>query len=203
MKKEQLTEWGIAEEAADKVLAMVQKEAEKQRQGQESAKAETESLKKQLQEANQKIEEFKGMDIEGIRKVAEEYKSMFEETEKKAKADLEALQFDHALSDALQGAKARNAKAVKALLDMEGLKYANGEVVGLKDQLEKLKADNGYLFEDSKPVPQVMASVGNHPMTAGVTKEAFQKNGIFGKSRVKSEKPRSIYTIEGGIKNGR
>lgn len=196
MKKEQLTEWGITEEAADKVLAMVQKEAEKQRQGKESAKAETESLKKQLQEANQKIEEFKGMDIEGIRKAAEEYKTKFEETEKKAKADLEALQFDYALSDALQGAKARNAKAVKALLDMEGLKYANGEVVGLKEQLEKLKADNSYLFEDSKPVPQVMASAGNHPMATGVTKDAFQKMGYLERVALKMKNPEAYTKLK-------
>lgn len=40
--------------------------------------SEIEDLKKQLESANKQIDEFKGMDIEGIRKAADDYKSKFE-----------------------------------------------------------------------------------------------------------------------------
>lgn len=111
------------------------------------------ALKSQIEEANKQIESFKGMDIDGIKKTADDYKSKYEAAEAKAKADLEALQFDHALTGALSGAKAKNATAVKALIDMNALKLADGKIIGLDEQLTKIKTDNDYLFESTDPKP--------------------------------------------------
>ena len=109
---------------------------------------EKKAIAEQLENANKQIEEFKGMDIDGIKKAADDWKLKAEQAQKDAEAKITAMQFDHALDGALSGAKAKNTKAVKALLDMEGLKLNNGEIVGLNEQLEKVKEENGYLFED-------------------------------------------------------
>ena len=109
---------------------------------------EKKAIAEQLENANKQIEEFKGMDIDGIKKAADDWKLKAEQAQKDAEAKITAMQFDHALDGALSGAKAKNAKAVKALLDMEGLKMNNGEIVGLNEQLEKVKEENGYLFDD-------------------------------------------------------
>lgn len=162
MTKDQLLELGLTEDTAEGVLKLAQAAGETAAQKQEQALATTQaelaSLKNQLGEANKQIEGFKSMDIEGIRKAAEDYKAKFEAGEKQHKADMEALQFDYALSDSLKGAKARNVKSVKALLDMEGLKLSGGEIIGLKEQLEKIKTDNGFLFEDDTPPPRVLGA---------------------------------------------
>ena len=63
--------------------------------------------------------------------------------------------------------KAKSAKAVKAFLDMEGLKLNGEEIVGLKEQLEKIKAENGYLFEDETPPPQFTKGSGYNPTADG------------------------------------
>ena len=55
------------------------------------------------------------MDSDGIKKAADDWKHKAEQAEAKAKADIEAMQFDFALNDALTAAKARNSRAVKAL----------------------------------------------------------------------------------------
>lgn len=114
-------------------------------------------LKEQLAAANKQIEEFRGLDVEGVQRKADEWKAKFEQAEKDAQARIDKLQFDHALEAALSGAKARNTKAVAALLDMDSLKLADGKLEGLDKQLEAIRADNGYLFEDETQKPQFSA----------------------------------------------
>lgn len=154
---------GLTDEQIDKIMAENGKDIEKAKgdtaklEGDLRTKeAEIEKLQGQLKDANKQIEDFKGMDIEAIKKAADDYKEKFEKAEKDAKEQLEKLQFDHLLEKALTGARAKNAIAVKALLDMEGLKLNNDEIVGLNEQLEKIKEENDYLFEveDTDPAPK-------------------------------------------------
>ncbi|MCX7714843.1 MAG: phage scaffolding protein [Clostridia bacterium] len=56
---------------------------------------------------------------------------------------------------------AKNAKAVKALLDMDDLKLNSSEIVGLSQQLEKIKAENDYLFKSSYIQPQIVKAASN------------------------------------------
>lgn len=160
MNREFLKEFGLEKEAIDKIMAENGRDVESYKAQVSALTNEKERLSGQLDEANKQIEEFKDLDVDGIKKAAAEYKAKFEEAEKKAKSDMEALQFDYALTDALGAAKARNAKAVKALLDAESLRLKDGEIVGLKDQLEKIKAENDYLFESEETTPRIVAPTG-------------------------------------------
>jgi hypothetical protein len=78
------------------------------------------------------------------------------------------LKFDYALTGALSGAKAKNTKAVKALLNTNDLKLGeDGTLVGLSEQLAKVKSENGYLFEDETPSPKIVAGGGNNQSIIG------------------------------------
>jgi len=148
MKREFLEELKLDKEAIDKIMAENGKDIEAEKAKVTTKSAEIDGLKTQLNEANKQIESFKGMDIEGIKKAADEYKSKAEQAEVEAKKQIEKLQFDHSLETELQKAGARNPKTVKALLNMESLKNADGTIIGLKEQLEKLKTDEAYLFNE-------------------------------------------------------
>lgn len=161
MKTEFLKSLNLSQEVIDKIMAengkdiaAEQKKAEKVIQERDSYKLRAESLETQVNDANTEIQKFKDMDIDGIKKAADDWK----ETAEKAKADadkqISQMKFDYALSAALTGAKAKNAKAVKALLDMDGLKFNDGKIVGLDEQLAQIKADNDYLFESDEPAPE-------------------------------------------------
>ena len=161
MKTEFLKSLNLSQEVIDKIMAengkdiaVEQKKAEKVIQERASYKLKAESLETQVNDANTEIQKFKDMDIDGIKKAADDWK----ETAEKAKADadkqISQMKFDYALSAALTGAKAKNAKAVKALLDMDGLKFNDGKIVGLDEQLAQIKADNDYLFESDEPAPE-------------------------------------------------
>lgn len=161
MKTEFLKELGLEKEVIDKIMAENGKDVEAQKSAAEAAKTEAEGLKTQLTEANKQIESFKGLDVEGIKKAAEEYKVKFEESEAKAKKDMEDLKFSHALDGELSSAKAKNAKAVRALLNVDGLKITeDGSIVGLKEQLEKIKKENDYLFDGDEKPPKVVKGGG-------------------------------------------
>ncbi|MBW8383964.1 MAG: phage scaffolding protein [Youngiibacter sp.] len=112
------------------------------------------TLKDQLKTANDQIAGFKGMDIDGIKAAADKYKSDYEAAEAKHKSDLEKLTFDFALDKALTGAKAKNAKAVKALIDVNALKLNGDEIAGLKEQLEKVTTEAPYLFDIEETDPE-------------------------------------------------
>lgn len=165
MKREFLKELGLEKEMIDKIMDENGKDIEAQKTAAETAKTEAEGLKTQLSEANKQIESFKGLDVEGIKKAADEWKTKFEETDAKAKKDMDDLKFNHALDGEISSVKAKNAKTVRALLDMNGLKLIeDGSIVGLKEQLEKIKQENDYLFEGETKVPTVVKGAsGNLP----------------------------------------
>ena len=160
MKRELLKELGLTDEQIDKIMTENGKDIEKYKGVSETKENELKTLKDQLEIANNQIEEFKEMDIGEIKKTADKYREKYKTAKSEAEKELETIKFNHAIEKTLAGAKAKNVKAVKALLDMKGLKRNNDEIVGLNEQLEKIKKENDYLFEgEGNKVPSDRKSV--------------------------------------------
>ena len=69
------------------------------------------------------------------------------------------------MENALSGAKAKNGKAVKVLLNMENVKLdSDGKLIGLSEQLDAIKKSDGYLFEAQDADPK---ADGLHPGDSG------------------------------------
>ncbi|HWQ76562.1 MAG TPA: phage scaffolding protein [Syntrophomonas sp.] len=114
---------------------------------------------KDLQEA---VKKFDGVDVEKLKKDAADW-------ETKYNADIGKMKLDSALEMALVAGKAKNSKAVKALLDMDAIKLDGDKLLGLDDQLTKLKTDSAYLFEADKSTTTTVDSGGDHgdPLGSG------------------------------------
>jgi hypothetical protein len=182
MKREFLKDLGLSDEQIDKIMAENGKDVEAQKTKTTTAEAERDGLKQQLTEANTAIDGFKALNVDQIKASVDEWKTKAEKAQSDAAAQVAQLRFDHALDGALTTAKAKNAKAVKALLDMNGLKLneADGSIVGLEDQLKKVRESADYLFESDKPQPQIVAGGGNQtvhldPVTLSMRKAAGLK----------------------------
>jgi len=150
MKKEELVRLGIAEDIAQQIIVMHGKDIENFKNQIATLEPEVATLKTQLSDASKTIDGFKKLDVEGIKAAADEWKTKYDQSVKDGEAKVAQLQFDHALSGALTEAKAKNPIAVKALLNVADLKLAkDGSIVGLAEQLEKLKADehSNFLFD--------------------------------------------------------
>ena len=85
------------------------------------------------------------------------------------------IQFDYALEGALTNAKSKNNKALKALLNMDSIKYQEGKFEGLQEQIEALQKDASYLF-DLDTTPQNTGGLGNFGRgnNPAITKEQFR-----------------------------
>ena len=167
MKTDFLKDLGLEKDVIDKIMAETGKDIEGYKAQVSQLETEKANLTQQLGDANTQIEGFRSLDVEGIKAAADEYKAKFEASEKKAKADIEKLQFEHALTGALSSAKAKNEKAVAALLDIDALKLENGTIIGLEEQIKQLKADNDYLFESDAPAPKIISPTGSSMPPAG------------------------------------
>ena len=156
MKREDLKALGLEDSVIDTIMAENGKDIEKHKKDAETATLKATGLETQLTDVNKKMESFKDLDVDAIKKEASDWKVAAEKAKTDAQEAIDKIQFDHALDGALSGAKAKSSKAVKALLDMGGLKINNGEIVGLKEQLEKIKTDNDYLFESEEGTPTIV-----------------------------------------------
>lgn len=91
------------------------------------------------------------------------------------------LQKSHAIESGVRDAKAKNVKAVMALLDMDQITYENGELSGLSEQLETLTKgeDSSFLFGTvNAPAgtnPSNPPSGGGNAPTSNSLSEAISK----------------------------
>ena len=137
--------------------------------------------KKQLEEASKtyqkQLEDLtkNNADVEALNKLVEQLQLSNKELEENHSKEMYNLQFDFALESALNNAKCKNNKALKALLDMNSIKYQEGKLEGLNTQIEALQKDASYLF-DLDTTPGNTGGIGqfgrNNPK--GITKDQFK-----------------------------
>lgn len=126
-------------------------------------------LKKQIKDRDTQLEDLKTKAAGN-----EDFKNTIEQLQndnKKIKEDYEAKltqqSFDFALKDALSGAKAKNPKAVEALLNKEAIKLDGDKLLGLEEQLKTIKESDSYLFEAEQQQQQQQQQQSGVKFTTG------------------------------------
>ena len=88
--------------------------------------------------------------------------------------EIEKVKFDFKLEAKMKEIGAKNAKAIKALINMEEVKLGeNGELEGFDNQIETLKETDSYLF-NTEEVKGYIVSLGTHKRDNNV-KNPFSK----------------------------
>lgn len=150
MNKEELIAMGLTEEQAKKVMDSLDGNFVTKTRFNE-VNEENKTLKKSVSDRDKQLEDLKKSsgDNAELKKQIETLQQQNADQKKAHDAEMAQLRLDNAIEAALSGAKAKNGKAVKALLDMEKLTLNGEEIQGLSEQLEAVKNENAYLFEDS------------------------------------------------------
>lgn len=158
MKKEDFTAAGVTEELAQKLAEMSAEELKgyvpKERFNEvNEAKKNAEAL---VTERDNQIEELRksSKDNEALQNQIKDLQTANKEAADKYAADLKQLRIDNAVDKAITAANGKNAKAIRALLDLEKVEVLeDGTTKGLTEQLEALaKAeDSSMLFGSSTP----------------------------------------------------
>lgn len=158
MKKEDLIKLGLTEEQAEKVAEAFTEELK----GfiPKSRFDEVNEAKKRLQEdlkkRDEQLEELKKIDAEELKAEITRLQEENKQTQKQYEKELNKIKLENAIEKALIAAKAKNIKAVKALLDLEKIKLDGEDLIGLKEQLDNLQKaeDSKFLFDDGRNNPQ-------------------------------------------------
>ncbi|WP_426703759.1 phage scaffolding protein [Staphylococcus shinii] len=158
--RDDLREIGIDEESLEKVMTLHGQEVQglNDKVSQKDSKLnELQSTVDSYKEDNkQKDNELKDLQEKAkngddLQQTISDLRQANEDREKERQKEIKDLKFNHKLENKLRDVGARNVKAVRALLDSENLKFNDeeNEVIGLQDQLEKLRESDSYLFVDS------------------------------------------------------
>lgn len=190
MKTEDLKAMGLTDEQISKVMAENGKDVNAAKADAENLKSEVASLKSQLSsledgvaQRDKQLEALKKIDAEGLKAEIEKLQNENKATQEKYESDMKQVRIDSAVEKALIVSKAKNIKAVKALLDLEKAELDGDIIKGLDEQLKKLKQseDSKFLFDDQSSSKQQFK--GFKPGDAGdkkpgtLTKEQFNKMG--------------------------
>ena len=125
------------------------------------SEAEYLALQNQLNDANQTIQSFESMDIESIKKSAEDWKQKAEQLE----ADQKAKEYSDRLDKFVQAQGMKNpiyAEYLKNQLIHAELKFQDDKLIGGEDIVKKLKADYPDAFADTQPKPQFVDSTSGN-----------------------------------------
>jgi hypothetical protein len=99
-------------------------------------------------------------DNEALLNQIKDLQALNKQTTTDYESKINQMQFDYALDGALTNAKSKNNKALKALLDMNSIKYQEGKLEGFQEQIEALQKDASYLF-DLNTAPANTGGLGN------------------------------------------
>lgn len=126
------------------------------------------TLTQNMTELTDKVKTYEGVDLEALKQQAITW-------EDKYNADMAKIKLETGIEKALIGAKARNMKAVKAMLNMDNIALDGDTVTGLEEQLSGLLKTDTYLFNvaDEQQTRQTTGVKGLKPANT-LTKEQIQ-----------------------------
>lgn len=138
----------IAKAIGDKQVAIVNDGSWLPRTKYNEKDLEAKELKRQLDERDQQLQalEGKAQGHEELKAALEEAQKANREAAEQWEAKTAQMRLDFAIEKALTDAKAKNAKAVRALLNMEQVKLDGEQLLGLQEQLDALQKSDAYLF---------------------------------------------------------
>jgi DNA repair exonuclease SbcCD ATPase subunit len=154
MKKDELIKLGCDEETAKKVESAVTEELKgfiaKARF--DEVNGEKKTLEATLKDRDSQLETLKNStgDVEGLKNQIAELQTANKTADEAHAAEIKTLKINAAVDAALTASKAKNAKAVKALLDLDKAELSeDGTIKGLDDQIKKLVGadDSKFLFD--------------------------------------------------------
>lgn len=190
MTRKQLEDLGLTKEQADSIMKINDDDIENAKGTAateiKNLQTEVEGLKTQVGDRDKQLETLKASagDNADLKKQIEDLQTENATAKANHESELNQLKIDFAVEKALTGAKAKNIKAVKALLELNDAKLdKDGNVKGLAEQIEKLTSgdDTKFLFEAQKQTKQQQNFKGFQPGASGEQKPGEGEKVDFSK----------------------
>lgn len=155
MKTAFLKGLGLEKEVIDEIMAENGRDIEAEKAKAKDLQTQLDTANNTIKERDKQLETLKNSPDnpealqQKIQQLQDENKAAKEAHEK----EMKDLKVANALEKALSDAKAKNAKAVQALLELgDDVELADdGTIKGLDEKIKALKKSDAYLFDDAKP----------------------------------------------------
>ena len=175
---EELLKLGLTEEQAKSVFALRGKELNEDKSALETITQERDSLKDQLQNAKEQLENMKAdantsaEQKEALDKLQAEY----DKYKADAEAELAKTNKVNAINLALKDTKAHNSAALMKFIDVDAIELDDNGKPKIDDVINRLKESDPYLFEaedSGKPNPNILPQ-GNPAANGAGKVDPFQ-----------------------------
>ena len=170
MKREFLEALGLDKEIVDKIMTENGNDINKTK---EKLEAERDNYKGQLETAQTALKDFEGVDVKDLKGKVDTLTADLTAKETEYQTKLADMEFNSKLESLITGSGAKNAKAVKALLDLESIKSSKNQDTDLQTALETCKKDNGYMFGVNEPFANPVAPTAGKTTTLSGVEAAF------------------------------
>ena len=200
MTKEELKALGLTDEQIEKVVEDYGKNYVTKNQFNQKNE-ELKQAKESLTTMQSDIEALKKSNADNaeLSKQIDELNAAQLKREEEYTAQIQKMELDGIVERTLLSSKVKNAKAVRALLDLEDAKVKDGTIKGLDDQLTKLKESDPYLFEsESKPSGVTPGEPHGGQGSTGITQEQFNKMGYLQRAKLKEDDPNAYSELING-----
>lgn len=151
MKREELIKLGVPEDKIDEIMNINGQDIENEKKTVTTLKTERDNLQSQLNDVRSKLEGFANVDVDELNGQISKLQQEMANKEALYQKQLADQAFEALLTQELITAKARNPKAVAALLDVETLKESKNQQADIVAAIKAQKESDAYLFDSEKP----------------------------------------------------
>lgn len=176
MTKDELIKLGLSEELADKVASLHKSELDGKyipKQRFDEVNNAKKALEETVKERDKQLDDLKksDADVDALKKQIADLQAANKEAQKAHEAEMIRLKIDGIVESTLASAGAKNTKAIRALMDVDGFKLQeDGTVFGLNDALKAVQKSDPYLFESKETKPEPQGMKGYEPQGGGSSK---------------------------------
>lgn len=194
MQRKFLEDMGLEKDVIDKIMAENGTDIEKAKH---KLEVERDNYKDSLEIAQNSLKEFEGVDVKELKGKVTQLTADLAQKDNEYKDKIADMEFNSVLDNAISASKAKNSKALKALLDVETLKASKNQAEDIKSAIEAVKAENDYLFDSDEPIKNPVKETNGGQIPPGVTKELFAKMGYADRLKLKKTDPEKYEEMRG------
>lgn len=198
MKREFLKGLGLEDAVIDQIMDENGKDINKANDKIKTLETEVNNTKELLTNANKEIDSYKSMDIDAIKKSAEDYKTKYETAEKDYQAKISEMEYNNKLDKYVGTLNLKNdiyKNAVISQIKEKELKFDGDTLLGGEELVKGFKEKYAEAFVDTKPKPNFADTTPGSNAT--ITKEIFNKMSYKERVALKSEQPDIYNNLKG------
>lgn len=179
MKREELKDLGLTAEQVDNIMKLHGTDVESFKSkyaDYDELKTQNENYQKQIAKNDADLKKLSKLtkDNEELNSQVTDLQAQNKQSKEDFDKQISSMKLNSAIDTSLAGHKARNTKAVKALLDMDNIKLNDkGELEGLDDQIANIEKDNAFMFDKGTNTNYEPAGNSNSGLS---DKDAFLAN---------------------------